>query len=1062
MKKQTKKLLSFILAAVISVTALVICALASDTAPALEINGANVSFESTVHLWYSVGYKNIDNPNEINLLIWRESSVENIKNCTLGTEDASLTPTGDVNDGKVVGKTFDYGELAAAEMTENVYARAYINVDGNAVYSSVVKYSILQYSLNMLGITGTRTENEELITMLNGMLVYGSAAQQYFDTNLDRLATDSYVKMKLNGATFDDGTTTALVKLGEKIDVTAEPTDTLPYVIWTNTNGKQVGSGESCKLKATANMTYTAILTDKANCFGAYDHVAVIGVDGAGTFDWNGNTETPNIDAIFADGAVTYSAIIPSPTSSGPSWMSSLHGVPVENHGINDNALVEGTDLTPYPANSKYPSYLRAVKEDDPTKTVAAIYGWQAFDNMIEEGLGIYKVAPASNNQATVDETNTAIAVDYVKENKPELLFFHFGNVDTVGHADGWGTETYYDAINTVDGQIKRIYDAYAEAGILENTLFILTADHGGLNKGHGGLSDTERYVMFAATGKTVANNSTIGEMYNRDTAAIVLYALGVEAPDTYMGIVPTGLFDGVEAGERKVYNDPDSPRYHETVDTPADATTVIGKLVNSNLIAYLPFDGNITESIKNAATSTKYTVEYTDGYFGSAVDLSDGHVILPGFAPGTDSFTISMWMKVPAAHLESTVLSNKAKGAKLTGIDFSLRRNTSVSGHQGCFNLGYNNADTTDTAYDIQYTYLPDDYQYGWTHVMLIVDRENNTFSTVYDFGKLETAAINSEYINASLTAYALYIGKDANNNQNYPKLDLSIDEFMIFDGALSRNDINDLCEYYGKTPTVPDDPTILDVLESQGKDLTNSVYLDFDKTTENSGTYAGSVTEGGTVKYTDGQMGAAMQLGQGTNGHVKLDDYSFTAGKSFTFAFWINPTDLTTQGNNKEYEPILSTMTSYSGKANGFTLMLNTNNDRIFFNASDGTQRYYNNSIPGYTGTDAFPENFVGNWTHIAITVNVGEDGQAYYRMYVNFTLVYESKFNNVYSSANEYSSDINGDVLTVGQYSSGTFANPLDANIDELLILEDALTEEDIAAMAAYYGITQNAAE
>lgn len=94
MKKQTKKLLSFILAAVICVTALVICALASDTAPALEINGANVSFESTVHLWYSVGYKNIDNPNEINLLIWRESSVENIKNCTLGTEDASLTPHG--------------------------------------------------------------------------------------------------------------------------------------------------------------------------------------------------------------------------------------------------------------------------------------------------------------------------------------------------------------------------------------------------------------------------------------------------------------------------------------------------------------------------------------------------------------------------------------------------------------------------------------------------------------------------------------------------------------------------------------------------------------------------------------------------------------------------------------------------------------------------------------------------------------------------------------------------------------------------------------------------------
>ena len=262
MKKQTKKLLSFILAAVICLTALVICALASDTAPALEINGANVSFESTVHLWYSVGYKNIDNPNEINLLIWRESSVENIKNCTLGTEDASLTPTGDVNDGKVVGKTFDYGELAAAEMTENVYARAYINVDGKAVYSPVVKYSILQYSLNKLGITGTKTENTELYDAIEALLEYGAASQKLFDTNLDRLATDSYVKIKLNGAAFADGSASSLLKLGEDVTLYAEPTSKLPYVIWTDSTGRRVGNGETLEINATSNETYTATLTD--------------------------------------------------------------------------------------------------------------------------------------------------------------------------------------------------------------------------------------------------------------------------------------------------------------------------------------------------------------------------------------------------------------------------------------------------------------------------------------------------------------------------------------------------------------------------------------------------------------------------------------------------------------------------------------------------------------------------------------------------------------------------------------------------------------------------------
>ena len=215
MKKRSRVILALIVAVVLTATALVIGVAASENSPALEINGANVSFEGTVHLWYSVGYENVENPEDIKLLVWRESSVTNIDGCVLGTQNAMLNSSGDVDEEKITGKAFDYDGLAAAEMTENIYARAYLDVDGEAVYSPVVKYSILQYSLNKLGITGEKTKNSKLYDTLEALLVYGAASQKLFDTNLDRLATDSYVKMQLVDATFADGTNTELVKLGE-------------------------------------------------------------------------------------------------------------------------------------------------------------------------------------------------------------------------------------------------------------------------------------------------------------------------------------------------------------------------------------------------------------------------------------------------------------------------------------------------------------------------------------------------------------------------------------------------------------------------------------------------------------------------------------------------------------------------------------------------------------------------------------------------------------------------------------------------------------------------------
>lgn len=79
------------------------------------------------------------------------------------------------------------------------------------------------------------------------------------------------------------------------------------------------------------------------------------------------------------------------------------------------------------------------------------------------------------------------MACKYITEKKPVLTAICFDNPDHVGHVDGHDTPAYYAKLKELDGYVGRIVDAIKEAGIYDNSIIIVTADHGGINKGHGG-----------------------------------------------------------------------------------------------------------------------------------------------------------------------------------------------------------------------------------------------------------------------------------------------------------------------------------------------------------------------------------------------------------------------------------------------------------------------------------------------------------------------------------------------------------------------------------------------
>ena len=287
----------------------------------------------------------------------------------------------------------------------------------------------------------------------------------------------------------------------------------------------------------------TAFAADVSGSFGAYEHVFIIGVDGAGRFFRDANT--PNFDRIFKDGAVDYTARAATITVSAQNWGSILGGVSYLRHGLTNEKAESGERSS----DTKYPTIFAYARKAFPNAELASFSNWGAINiGHIENDLDVTKVTIGDDEQLT-----DAICNYFTNGNAPTLFFTQFDSVDHVGHELGSKAPEYLAQIETVDGYLGRIYDTLVQQGLMDNGLFIVVADHGHtIRGGHGGLTMRETNVTVAAAGKTVVAGGTMDQdTRNRDVAAIALYALGIERPTQMSARIPANLFQNT-AGEKR------------------------------------------------------------------------------------------------------------------------------------------------------------------------------------------------------------------------------------------------------------------------------------------------------------------------------------------------------------------------------------------------------------------------------------------------------------------------------------------------------------------------------
>lgn len=506
--------------------------------------------------------------------------------------------------------------------------------------------------------------------------------------------------------------------------------------------------------------------------------VVIIGVDGAGAFFRE--ADTPNLDKIFANGAVSYDVLTSKPTISAQCWGAMLHGVTPEFHRLT-NSIVSSQ---PYPPDSAFPSIFRVVRENDPDAKMASFCNWNPVNiGIIEDGLGIVK---GTGNDANV----TAQACEYLKENDPTILFIHYDEVDGAGHGAGYGTERHLAQIHTTDGYIQQVYEALKNRDMLDSTLFMVTADHGGQGRSHGGWTDAEKYIMLAATGPGIVQGS-FDQTEVRDISSIVLYALGLadKQPETWTSRVPSNFFKGVEAKERPVYTVQYQfkHREHEPVETPVTDAGVAAILGKERVQAYFNFDNNAQNVLGVVDAVQNGNLYYEDGYFGQGARFDDGYVTLNKAQCDKSSFSIALWMKTGGVDTDPAILSNKDWRSGLgKGFVLSLRVDDVK------FNLG-----NAQKRFDPCYS-LPFDYVDGWVYVVLVVDRDANQVKFSYDFADFIVQDIPTELQgNAFETNMPVNLGQDG-TGQYANHLGAVLDEVVLINGALSNDDLAKLKTFY------------------------------------------------------------------------------------------------------------------------------------------------------------------------------------------------------------------------------------------------------------------------
>lgn len=171
-------------------------------------------------------------------------------------------------------------------------------------------------------------------------------------------------------------------------------------------------------------------------------------------------------------------------------WFNYLHETPLETifHRAKKAGLVTAASSWPGTAGGQevidylVPEYFDQDIEkhkNNPIDLFRELGTSEEIIDIVEEAIhrcGITTEHPGC------DELQIYCAAEIIRRYKPNLLICHPGLVDGARHKSGLFCDKVNDSIKQTDEWLKMLWDAVCDAGIEEETDFVIVSDHGHLN----------------------------------------------------------------------------------------------------------------------------------------------------------------------------------------------------------------------------------------------------------------------------------------------------------------------------------------------------------------------------------------------------------------------------------------------------------------------------------------------------------------------------------------------------------------------------------------------------
>ena len=249
--------------------------------------------------------------------------------------------------------------------------------------------------------------------------------------------------------------------------------------------------------------------------------VILISIDGMRP-DGLKQCKNPYVEELMKIASYTFNARTVFPSVTLPCHMSMFHSVPPERPGTTTNIYMPQVR----PINGLFEQISNA------GGVCAMYYGWEPLRDVSRPG----SLKEAGYiNAYSFDHTDAMLtdrALNYIKVAKPDFVFLYMVETDEKGgHDNGWMSDEYLNVIYHAIDNVKRVIEETNG----EYTV-IITADHGGHDRGHGSDMDEDMTIPMIFYGPHFSPGKELNGVSILDIAPTIADIMEIPAAKEWEG----------------------------------------------------------------------------------------------------------------------------------------------------------------------------------------------------------------------------------------------------------------------------------------------------------------------------------------------------------------------------------------------------------------------------------------------------------------------------------------------------------------------------------------------